>query len=211
MNLNNIRKEYTLGALDISNLPADPFELFRNWLNEAIAGNVPEPTAMVLSTIDPDGYPQSRVVLLKSAENGAFTFFTNYSSRKGRSIEMLPKVSLLFFWPELQRQVRISGDAHKTGREETELYFATRPYGSKIGAWASDQSSEVPSRSFLEARFAEISESFRGKEIPAPDHWGGYKVVPVLFEFWQGRESRLHDRIIFETEGKIWKIKRLAP
>lgn len=211
MDLKSVRKEYTLGALDTANCGDGPLPLFTRWMHEAAAAGIPEVTAMTLSTLGSDGYPQSRVVLLKSLDDRGFTFFTNYQSDKGIAIESNPKVALLFFWPELQRQVRITGNASRVPKQVTEEYFSTRPRGSQTGAWASEQSREIPSRAWIESRFAETEALYTGKSIPAPPHWGGYSVDPFRMEFWQGRESRLHDRILFEKEGNLWTKKRLAP
>lgn len=211
MNLEKIRMEYNLGTLDINDLPPDPNSLFQSWLDAALNSGEPEPTAMVVSTIDQAGFPQSRVVLLKSAGSNGFTFFTNYLSHKGQDIESNPKTALLFFWPLLQRQVRITGIAEKVDRQESEQYFSSRPEGSRLGAWASDQSREIPSREYLEEKYTYYSELYRTPDIPAPPHWGGFRVVPFRYEFWQGRESRLHDRFTYEQEGEAWKIKRLSP
>jgi len=211
MNLEEIRMEYKMGQLNISDLPPNPFQFFESWLGSALKSGEPEPTAMIVATIDQSGFPQSRVVLLKSADDKGFTFYTNYLSNKGVDLEKNPKVSLLFFWPLLQRQVRITGTADKVDRTETENYFSSRPEGSKIGAWSSDQSREIPSRDYLETRYLYFSEKFKNQEIPAPPHWGGYRVTPSRFEFWQGRESRLHDRYAYEQVGERWKISRLSP
>jgi pyridoxamine 5'-phosphate oxidase len=211
MNLESIRMEYTKGTLDISNIGNDPFMFFGKWLDEAIYSGITEPTAMSVSTIGQDGFPQSRIVLLKSFDNLGFIFFTNYNSQKGRSLEKRPVASLLFFWPELQRQVRITGEVDKVSREITGSYFSTRPRSSQIGAWASAQSEEIPSREHLENLFEAIEVKFQDTEIPAPAHWGGYKLKPVKFEFWQGRESRMHDRFSFEKTDTGWQIRRLAP
>ncbi len=211
MNLESIRIEYTRGTLDISNIGNDPFIFFGKWLDEAIYSGITEPTAMSVSTIGLDGYPQSRIVLLKSFDNLGFIFFTNYNSQKGKSLEQHPGASLLFFWPELQRQVRITGEVEKVSREITGSYFSSRPRSSQIGAWASAQSEEIPSREHLENLFEAIEEKFQDTEIPAPAHWGGYKLNPVRFEFWQGRENRMHDRFSFEKTDTGWHIRRLAP
>jgi pyridoxamine 5'-phosphate oxidase len=211
MDLKSVRKEYTLGSLDVNNTGDDPIHFFSRWMHEAVTAGINEPTAMTLSTLGSDGYPQARVVLLKSCDQHGFTFFTNYDSDKGFALRHHPRAALLFFWPELQRQVRISGMVTKVSRESTEHYFSTRPRGSQAGAWASDQSREIPSREFLEARFSETESRFAGTTIPAPAHWGGYQLDPVRIEFWQGRESRLHDRILFEKFENGWKKKRLAP
>lgn len=211
MDIEKIRKEYTLHALNESKLDNDPVKFFGQLLEEAIQTAIAEPTAMVVSTIGADGYPQSRVVLLKTFSENGFTFFTNYLSQKGRSLEQFPKAVLLFFWPELQRQVRITGNVSKVSQDISENYFSTRPRGSQIGAWASEQSKVVPSREYLENNFREIEKKFDGKEVPLPENWGGYILKPTRFEFWQGRESRLHDRIVFELGGDGWQISRLAP
>jgi pyridoxamine 5'-phosphate oxidase len=211
MDIEKIRKEYNLHALDESKMDADPIKFFGQWLEEAINSAIPEPTAMVVSTIGADGYPQSRVVLLKTFSDTGFTFFTNYLSQKGRSLELHPKATLLFFWPELQRQVRITGDVRKVSQDISENYFSTRPRGSQIGAWASEQRKVVSSREYLENKFREIENEFNGKEVPLPENWGGYLVKPIRFEFWQGRESRLHDRIAYELGGNDWRISRLSP
>jgi pyridoxamine 5'-phosphate oxidase len=211
MEIEKIRKEYTLNSLDENNADNDPVRLFSRWLDEAIKSGIAEPTAMVVSTIGADGYPQSRVVLLKSFSTEGFTFYTNYLSQKGSSIAQNHAVSLLFFWPEMQRQVRITGDASKVSNNISANYFSTRPRGSQIGAWASDQSAVVPSRDYLENRFRDFEKSFEGKDIPMPENWGGYIVKPKKMEFWQGRESRLHDRIVYEFENNGWQISRLAP
>lgn len=211
MHLNSIRREYTLGTLDVQHAGHEPVQLFGKWMKEAVSADVHEPTAMSLSTMGVDGYPQSRVVLLKSFDVSGFTFFTNYLSQKGYSLTHEPRAALLFFWPELQRQVRITGDVAKVTREVTESYFVTRPRGSRIGAWASEQSCEIPSREYLESRFDEIDARYSDDEILVPEHWGGYLVSPLRIEFWQGRESRLHDRILFTRLHDRWDVTRLAP
>lgn len=211
MNIEKIRTEYTLHALDDSDVDKNPVRFFGQWLEDAIKTAVTEPTAMVVSTIGADGYPQSRVVLLKTISDNGFTFFTNYISLKGRSLEQYPKAALLFFWSELQRQVRITGDVSKVSQDISESYFSTRPRGSQIGAWASIQSKVVPSREYLEEKFREIEKKFEGREVSIPENWGGYLLKPIRFEFWQGRESRLHDRIFYELGENGWQISRLAP
>lgn len=211
MHLNAIRKEYRREQLDFHKAGDDPVKLFNEWLNEAIISGLSEPTAMVLSTIGADGFPQSRVVLLKSLTESGFSFFTNYLSQKGLAIEYSPKVSLLFFWPELERQVRITGLAEKLDKSISEQYFASRPVESRLGAWASEQSAEIPSRNFLEEKFSFYRKLYPGEEIPMPEHWGGYLVKPVKIEFWQGRENRLHDRIEFQLKDETWNKRRLAP
>jgi len=173
LKIDAIRKEYTRGVLDLSGIDADPFSFFSKWLQQAIAVQIPEPTAMVVSTTGEDGYPQSRMVLLKSYDHGGFVFFTNLLSRKGKAIELDSRVALLFFWPELQRQVRITGRAGKVTEKEAVEYFDSRPRNSQLGAWASEQSREIPSREYLEKRFQEFDARFGNNTIPKPDHWGG--------------------------------------
>jgi len=192
--------------------PEDPLQLFNDWLDEALRSETREATAMVLATADKNGFPSSRIVLLKGAENGRFLFFTGYTSRKGMEIKENNKVSLLFFWPESERQVRIYGTASPLPREETDKYFATRPYESRIGAYASKQSRIIPDRECLEKQLEIIKKEYpEGSEMPAPANWGGYAVSPQRIEFWQGRESRLHDRIEYVRKSKQWSRHRLSP
>jgi pyridoxamine 5'-phosphate oxidase len=198
-------------SLDIDNLDADPIVQFRYWLNEALKTNVAEPTAMILSTATSGGKPSSRVVLLKGVDNYGFTFFTNYESRKAEHIASNPAGSLLFFWPTLERQVRIEGKILKTAPHESDEYFVTRPEGSKIGAWASPQSRRIPNREYLENLQKDYMRLFRSKVLERPENWGGYKLIPDLIEFWQSRENRLHDRFEYVRKGGIWEIYRLAP
>ena len=211
MNIDSIRKDYTLGGLKKSEMAKDPFRQFSVWLKDAIESENPEPTAMTLSTIGNDGYPQSRIVLLKYTDESGFTFFTNYNSSKGNAIEINCKVALNFFWPELQRQVRVTGWAEKTTSEVSDNYFRSRPADSKLGAWASEQSSEIQSRDELEQQFRYYRQKFGNDEIERPANWGGYKVIPIRLEFWQGRENRLHDRLVYEKDNDGWNLKRLAP
>lgn len=210
--LNALRAEYELGGLSESDLTPDPMTLFRSWFEAARAGGIGEPNAMVLATSGDTG-PSSRTVLLKGMGTDGFVFFTNYESRKGRELAANPACSLLFGWYPLQRQVRVEGAATPTSRAETETYFASRPRDSQLGAWASAQSTEVTSRAALEARYAETEARFDGQEIPAPPHWGGYRVTPVSIEFWQGRRGRMHDRIRYQRDrdGGGWRTARLAP
>ena len=197
--------------LEIDNLDADPIIQFRYWLNEALNNNVPEPTAMVLSTATADGKPSSRVVLLKAIDNYGFTFFTNYESRKALHISANPYGSLLFYWPVLDRQVRLEGKILKTAPHESDEYFSTRPEGSKIGAWASPQSKRIPNREYLENLQRDYMRLFRSKVLDRPENWGGYKLIPDIIEFWQSRENRLHDRFEYIRKGGMWEIYRLAP
>lgn len=211
MNIRDIRQEYTLGGMDDSYLGANPIDLFDRWFREAVNAGINEPSAMALSTLGTDGYPQSRIVLLKGYGEEGFSFFTNYESQKGNALAQYPKASLLFFWPELQRQIRITGKVEKTSVEESEEYFRSRPRGSRLGAWTSEQSQEIPSRKTLEERYEVFDRKFPEEDIPKPPHWGGYRLTPLTFEFWQGRENRLHDRISFRKENGKWRTARLAP
>lgn len=207
----SLRNEYTKAALEVNQTAESPLEQFREWFNEARKSEVMEPNAMVLSTVDQEGRPVGRVVLLKDLTGQGFSFYTNYNSRKGKEIEKNPFASLTFFWPELERQVRIEGKLQKTSKQASDTYFASRPRGSQIGAWASPQSEEIPDRESLEIRERNYQERFEGKEVPRPDHWGGYELIPDKIEFWQGRKSRLHDRVFYQKGSNGWTRKRLAP
>ncbi|MFD2518852.1 pyridoxamine 5'-phosphate oxidase [Salinimicrobium flavum] len=210
--LHDYRKLYQKHQLLEEEIPSDPFELFHYWIKETETNKeVEEINTMTLSTIGLDGYPKSRVLLLKEYDREGFVFYTNYLSEKGKSLSANPKVCLSFFWPTSERQVIVKGIARKTSEEEAEEYFRSRPRGSQLGAWASAQSSVIPSREFLKKRLEQLEAEYEGKEIPKPPYWGGYKVFPSEFEFWQGRPNRLHDRIYFSKENELWKIDRLAP
>ena len=211
-NLQDYRKLYQKHQLLEEEIPGDPFEMFYGWFRETEANmEVEEVNTMSLSTIGLDGYPRSRVVLLKEFDREGFVFYTNYQSEKGRSIENNPKVCLSFFWPRSERQVIIKGLARKTSPESADNYFRSRPRGSQLGAWVSEQSAVIPQRDVLEQKLKLLEKQYEKKEIPRPPHWGGYKVLPSEFEFWQGRPNRLHDRIYYSKEGDTWKIDRLAP
>jgi pyridoxamine 5'-phosphate oxidase len=211
-NLADLRKEYTRATLDESSVNHDPVEQFKQWFREAFDSEIPEPTAMNLATVTPRGTPTSRVVLLKGLEENRFLFFTNYQSDKGRELEQNPACALTFFWAELERQVRIEGVATRIDEKKSEQYFQSRPRGSQIGAWSSPQSAVIKDRQILEERVKQMEKKFEGKELlPRPNQWGGYEVEPLLFEFWQGRASRLHDRIEYVKVDGVWKIHRLAP
>lgn len=207
----SLRNEYSKATLDIEKTADNPIQQFRSWFNEARKAEVPEPSAMVVSTASADGKPSARVLLLKDITENGFVFFTNYNSRKGKEIEKNPFASFTFFWPELERQVRIEGRLKKVDSAVSDAYFGSRPRGSQIGAWASPQSDEIPNRGIIEKRERDYLEKFEGKEIPRPGHWGGYELIPDLLEFWQGRQSRLHDRIVYQLENGKWNKKRLAP
>jgi pyridoxamine 5'-phosphate oxidase len=208
--LAGLRNDYALKNLDEGDVDRDPMRQFGVWMVEAIHAQVPEPTAMSLATVNAKGRPSSRIVLLKGVDPRGFVFFTNYDSRKGKDLAVNPAAALTFLWKELERQVRIEGSVEKVGAKESETYYATRPLGSRIGAWASPQSEAIASRAWLEKRWEELGRQY-GENPPLPPNWGGYRVVPDYLEFWQGRRSRLHDRVAYTRAGGNWKIARLAP
>jgi pyridoxamine 5'-phosphate oxidase len=206
-----LRKEYRLHRLNEDEVDRDPFRQFSQWFDEATRAGESEPNAMTLATATADGRPAARIVLLKGVDAGGFQFFTNTSSRKGDELAANPRAALVFFWASLERQVRIEGRVEELSRSESAAYFAMRPRESRIGAWASHQSRVIPSREWLERAFVEAAERFDNEEVPLPEHWGGYRVVPDQIEFWQGRESRLHDRILYQRAADGWKVGRLSP
>ena len=209
--LAELRKNYSLGSLDVADIDRNPFRQFETWFQQAVDAQLPEPNTMTLATVDSRGRPSARIVLIKGVDERGFVFFTNYESRKGRELAANPYASLLFYWIELERQVRIEGRIVKTSAEESDTYFASRPLGSRIGAWASNQSQVIESRSQLETREREISLQY-GDHPPRPPHWGGYAIVPDRIEFWQGRPSRLHDRVLYTLAADAsWARSRLAP
>lgn len=208
----HLRKEYTKASLDINSVNQNPLLQFGKWFDEALLSNALEPSAMTLATISETGKPSARIVLLKGVSNDRFYFYTNYQSQKGRELENNPACALTFFWPELERQVRVSGFAGRATAQESDEYFQSRPRGSQIGAWASPQSIVIKDRSIIEARAKELEEKFKGENVlPRPKQWGGYMVTPFEIEFWQGRPSRLHDRILYTLIESKWQINRLAP
>ena len=212
MDLEQIRREYLLGGLRREHLHDNPFQQFNIWLQQAIASQIPDPTAMVLATVDAEGQPDQRLVLLKQAHADSFVFYTNYNSKKARDIAANAKVSLHFPWHMMERQVRINGVAHKLSGTESLKYFISRPFESQIAAWASAQSSRISSRQVLLEQFQRMKEKFAEGKVPLPDFWGGFRVIPQRFEFWQGGASRLHDRFEYQlAEDKTWIINRLAP
>nr|WP_078661014.1 pyridoxamine 5'-phosphate oxidase [Streptomyces sp. NRRL B-24484] len=208
-----MRKHYQHEGLAEGDVAADPVTQFTKWFHEADEAGVVEPNAMVLSTADAAGRPSSRTVLLKGYDLRGFVFYTNYGSRKGGELAVNPQAALLFPWIELARQVIVCGRVEKVGRDETAAYFRTRPHGSQLGAWASEQSSPVAGREVLEQRYADLAARYpEGEGVPVPPFWGGYRVVPESVEFWQGRENRLHDRLVFVAEGdEGWRVERLCP
>ena len=209
--LATLREEYSRGGLDLPDLADDPVAMFDRWIEEAIAGGVHEPNAMVLATATPDGRPSSRMVLLKGVGPDGFVFFTNLESRKGQELAANPHCALLMPWHPLERQVRIEGVAEVLDRGRVREYFDSRPHGARLGAWASAQSRPVASRSALTAAYAAVQEEYGDGEVPVPPHWGGYRVVPESVEFWQGRPGRMHDRLVYRRDGEGWRVERLAP
>jgi pyridoxamine 5'-phosphate oxidase len=209
--LKNIRKEYRLKELDEKQVSKDPMHQFSEWMGEALQSEVAEPTASVLSTVSIESRPSSRVVLIKQISTEGFDFFTNQQSKKGRHLEQNGYASLLFFWPELERQVRIEGKVQVLSQDDSDSYFQSRPLQSQIGAWASPQSTIIPNRKTLKDWYEEFEEIFLKNQVKRPPHWGGYRLEPDLMEFWQGRESRLHDRIEYKNVNGKWEFHRLAP
>ncbi|HVK12119.1 MAG TPA: pyridoxamine 5'-phosphate oxidase [Gemmataceae bacterium] len=211
MAIADLRTDYALRGLTEADAGDDPFRLFDRWFADALAAGVPEPNAMTLATCTPEGVPSARVVLLKIADDRGFAFFTNYDSRKGAELANNPRAALVFLWPALERQVRVEGRVERTTEAESDEYFVSRPLNSRLGAWASAQSSIIPDRAALERQHEELVARYPDGNIPRPPHWGGYRVVPSVFEFWQGRPSRLHDRIRFRKADAGWSRDRLSP
>jgi pyridoxamine 5'-phosphate oxidase len=207
-----LREEYARVGLHEADLPTDPVILFEQWLADAVASGMHEPTAMAVSTLGPDGAPNSRLVLLKSVDERGLAFFTNYRSRKARDLATDPRCAAVFPWHCILRQVRVEGRAERVSSEESDAYFATRPRGSQLGAWASPQSEEVPDREYLDRAYEKTELRWpETASIPRPEHWGGIRIVPAAVEFWQGRSARMHDRIYYSRVGQSWKFGRLAP
>lgn len=210
--LEELRKEYSKADLDVKDVMKDPIEQFEKWFLEATSSGVPEPNAMNLATVNAEGKPTSRIVLLKGIEDRKFLFYTNYQSQKGKELEENAACALTFFWPELERQVRMEGSAFRVDEKKSVEYFQSRPRGSQVGAWSSPQSMVIESREILEERKKKIEEKFEGLSVlPKPHQWGGFEIDPIMIEFWQGRPSRLHDRIQFVKVDNVWKVQRLAP
>ena len=208
----NLRREYSRAALEIDSVAANPITQFQKWFKEAQQAEVLEPNAMILSTVDTQHRPFQRTVLMKALDNQGIVFYTNYKSRKAQQIAENNQVSVLFPWYALERQVLITGAAEKVSTRESMAYFASRPFGSRLGAWVSQQSQVISSRNILEMKLAEMKQKFKDGKVPLPDFWGGYRIIPDCFEFWQGRKNRLHDRLMYSIDDeKGWKIERMAP
>ncbi|MGI0494708.1 pyridoxamine 5'-phosphate oxidase [Alkalinema pantanalense CENA528] len=215
LEISDLRKDYTFQALNEADVSPNPFEQFRIWFDQALAAQLLEPNAMTIATASPEGIPSARIVLLKGFDERGFVFFTNYNSHKGQELQANPHAAIVFLWRELERQVRIQGTVEKVEATESDAYFYSRPLGSRLGAWASDQSAVIPDRNILEDKLIQLEASYPDGEIPRPDHWGGFRVKPTVMEFWQGRSNRLHDRLRYQKVGdqgsEIWQIDRLAP
>jgi pyridoxamine 5'-phosphate oxidase len=212
LDLAALRSAYSAGGLSEDDLVADPMEQLAHWLQDALDGGLPEPNAMIVATVDPNGRPSARTVLLKALDVRGPVFYTNLLSRKGRALATDARTAIVFPWHAMERQVRIEGDAELVTHEETQAYFDTRPYGSRIGAWASPQSDVVADREELTRRWAEAAARFpEDAPVPAPEGWGGFRVVPTVVEFWQGRRDRMHDRLVYRRTSSGWAVERLAP
>jgi len=210
MNIADLRQEYMRAGLAEADAHADPFVQFERWFKDALAAQLPLANAMTLATVTPAGAPDARAVLLKGVDGGGFVFYTNYDSRKGRQLAARPEACLVFLWAPLERQIRIEGGVEKVSTEESDSYFSTRPVGARLSACASAQSEVVSGRNFLESEFKKI-QTLHGEYPPRPAYWGGYRVIPSRIEFWQGRENRLHDRLLYKRHRDAWTIERLAP
>ncbi|MBM0742396.1 pyridoxamine 5'-phosphate oxidase [Phormidium sp. CLA17] len=213
MNLSiaDLRLNYTRQSLLEADIHPDPIQQFQIWFNQAVTANLLEPNAMTLATASTSGTPSARIVLLKGVDERGFVFYTNYNSQKGQELISNPQAALVFLWGELERQVRIAGAVEKIADQETEMYFHSRPKSSQLGAWASEQSQVIPNREVLEQRLADLDQEYQNQDVPRPAHWGGFRVVPHAIEFWQGRPSRLHDRLRYQFEADNWMIERLSP
>lgn len=210
MNIADLRQEYMRAGLSEAQADADPIRQFERWFEDALRAKLPLPNAMTLATVTPAGAPSARIVLLKGVEQGAFLFYTNYLSRKGRELEQRAQACLLLLWSDLERQVRIDGVVQKVTSTESDAYYASRPLGARLSAWASAQSATVSTRKILEESLEHMRRQY-GDQPPRPPHWGGYRVIPQEIEFWQGRADRLHDRLLYRREGDLWAIERLSP
>ncbi|MDM9379974.1 pyridoxamine 5'-phosphate oxidase [Chlorogloeopsis sp. ULAP01] len=210
--LADLRKDYTLQGLSENDIDPNPFIQFQKWFDQALAAQLPEPNAMTVATATPDGKPSARMVLLKDFDERGFVFFTNYNSQKGQELAENPQAALVFWWAELERQIRIAGYVEKASEQESDEYFQSRPFNSRLGAWASHQSQVIASREELEGRLQALQAKYENQDIPRPAYWGGLRVIPTEIEFWQGRPSRLHDRLLYtRLDDDSWKIERLSP
>jgi pyridoxamine 5'-phosphate oxidase len=208
----NLRQDYILQTLDETTIDRNPFQQFQIWFDQAVAAQLREPNAMTLATVTPNGFPSARIVLLKGLDEQGFVFYTNYKSRKGQELAATPEAALVFWWADLERQVRIEGSIEKVSAEESDAYFQSRPIGNRLGAWASQQSQVIPNRQALEQRLQELTQHYQDQIIPRPSHWGGYRLLPRAIEFWQGRSNRLHDRLLYRRSQEAdWQIERLSP
>jgi pyridoxamine 5'-phosphate oxidase len=211
-NIADLRKDYTLKGLSIFDTHPNPFIQFQQWFDQALTAQLPEPNAMTLATATRGGQPKARMVLLKGFDERGFVFYTNYNSQKGQELAENPQASLVFWWAELERQVRICGRVEKASEKESDEYFYSRPLNSRLGAWASNQSEVIESREVLEQRMQELQMKYQNQDVPRPQHWGGFRVIPTEIEFWQGRSNRLHDRLLYtRLDDGSWKIVRLSP
>ncbi|NEO30452.1 MAG: pyridoxamine 5'-phosphate oxidase [Symploca sp. SIO3C6] len=211
-NVADLRRDYTLNGLSEKDVHPNPFEQFQTWFEQALAAKLPEPNAMTIATATPEGKPFARMVLLKDYDERGFVFYTNYESRKGQHLQKNPWAALTFWWAQLERQVRITGQVEQVSPTESDVYFQSRPKASQIAAWASHQSQVIPSREVLDQKLQQLKDKYNNQEIPRPPHWGGFRVIPEEIEFWQGRASRLHDRLLYRRLGDgSWDIQRLCP
>ena len=211
-NIANLRQDYTLQGLSETEIDSNPFAQFEEWFSQALNADILEPNAMMVATTTPEGKPSARMVLLKDFDERGFVFYTNYNSHKAQELAENPQAALVFWWAELQRQIRISGRVEKVSASESDKYFYSRPLDSRLGAWASNQSEVIESREVLEQQLEELKEKYQDRDIPRPPHWGGIRVIPTEIEFWQGRSSRLHDRLLYTKDvDDSWKIERLSP